>query len=212
MTGPRNFAAVAALALAAVSLGGCFSLFPKAEPSILYRLDAGAPAAAAQPGPGKGVTVVRGRIDFTRAAATDRILTVTNGQAAYIAGSRWVSPAPVLFEDALERAFAAAPNAPMLSELGGASGAVAFLRLHVDNFETRYDNGPETAPTVYVRVRAELIDNKSRALLGYKVFEGRANASDNRVSVITQAYEAATRQALTALADWTGEKVAGARG
>jgi len=210
VTGMRNTAAAAALALVAVSLGGCFSLFPKAEPSLLYRLDANPPAAATAPSPAKGIDVIRARIEFNRAAATDRILTVTGGQAAYIAGSRWVSPAPVLFEEALERAFANSPTAPRLTQLGGASGARAVLRLTVDNFETRYDNGPETIPSAYVRVRAELLDNRTRALLGYRVFEGRANASDNRVSAIVQAYDAATTQALSALADWTGATVTGA--
>ena len=206
----RNTAAAAALALAAVSLGGCFSLFPKAEPSLLYRLGATAPAPPPPSAPVKTVDVIRARIEFNRAAATDRILTVTGGQAAYIAGSRWVSPAPVLFEEALDRAFANSPTAPRLSEIGGASGAVAVLRLTVDNFETRYDNGPETAPTVLVRVRAELMHNRTRELIGYKVFEGRANATENRVSAIVQAYDTATNQALAELADWTGATVAGA--
>jgi cholesterol transport system auxiliary component len=210
VTGSRNTAAAAALALAAVSLGGCFSLFPKAEPSLLYRLGATEPVYAAGSVQGRRADVIRARVEFNRAAATDRILTVTGGQAAYIAGSRWVSPAPVLFEEALERAFARSPTAPRLSELGGASGAVAVLRLSVDNFETRYDKGPETAPAVYVRVRAELLDNRTRTLLGYRVFEGHANATENRVSAIVQAYDAATTQALSALADWTGAMVAGA--
>ncbi len=205
----RKTAAAAAMALAAVSLGGCFSLFPKAEPSLLYRLGASAPPPPAA-APVKTVDVIRARVEFNRAAATDRILTVTGGQAAYIAGSRWVSPAPVMFEEALERAFASSPAAPRLSEVGGATGAVAVLRLSVDNVETRYDAGPETAPTVLVRVRAELMHNRTRELMGYRVFEGRANATENRVSAIVQAYDAATTQALSALADWTGATVAGA--
>ena len=88
----------AVLTLAAIALSGCISLFPKAEPAQLYRFQAQPTAQPFPPGPLFGV--LRLGASFPRASAGDRILTVNDrGEAAYIAGARWVSPASVLFEE-----------------------------------------------------------------------------------------------------------------
>ncbi|HRD46080.1 MAG TPA: ABC transporter, partial [Caulobacter sp.] len=96
--------AIAVLAVAAVGLSGCISLFPKAEPAQLYRLQAKTTAEAAPAGPPFGV--LRLTTAFPRASAGDRILTIGDGgQAAYIAGARWVSPAAVMFDEQTSLAF-----------------------------------------------------------------------------------------------------------
>ena len=84
-----RLAATAALALA---LGGCVTIFPKEEPEQLYRFaSASAPSSSGQVA---RYAVLEDAIDFDRMASTDRILTVTGDEVAYIKGGRWAVAAP----------------------------------------------------------------------------------------------------------------------
>jgi cholesterol transport system auxiliary component len=197
-------AATAVLAIAALGLSGCISLFPKSNPAQLYRFGA-AEAGAAAADAARPVEVIKGGVEFNRAAAGDRILTVNGTELAYIKDARWVAPAATLFDEAYERAFASAPDAPRLTGMGRASKAAGVLRLDVDAFETRYDQGMEAAPLVVVHIRASMISTRDRRLIGDHAFESRVRASDNRVSAIVQAYDAASADALGKLAGWAGQ-------
>ena len=197
---PLAKAALAALVLP-LALGGCISVFPKSKPAQLYRfanepLQAGTnlPAASAR-------VVARGNVRFETAAAGDRILTVTGPDTAYVAGARWVSPAPVLFEEALVRAFEAA-GGPRLAEGGSAIRATQVLNLDVQTFETRYDQGDKAAPEVVVQVRAQLIRTSDRGVIADQLFTSAQRAGDNRVGPIVSAYDAAVREVLGKLASW----------
>ena len=200
---PRSLTvAVAAVALT-LTLSGCISLFPKANPSGLYRFGAAAPAASSAPVE-KSFGVFKTPTVFTRAAMGDRLLTVTDGQAAYIADARWVSPAIVLFDEAAARAFEADSSRARLVTRGETAKAAMALRLEVRAFETDYVNGPKAAPEVLVEIRAVITRNGDRALLGDKVFQARIKASDNRVGPIVQAYDQATGQTLSEIITWVG--------
>jgi cholesterol transport system auxiliary component len=193
----------AALAVAALSLAACISVLPKSKPAQLYRFggaDAGASAAPAAP-----AAIARGASNFTAEAATDRILTLDGHSAAYIEGARWVAPAPVLFDEALSRAFQA-PGAPPLADRGLPNRAPVALSIDVQAFEARYDHGPDAAPEVIVQVKAELNRTSDRTLVDSHLFSSAQRASDNRVGAIVQAYDAAVHDALGQLVTWTKDK------
>ncbi|CAN5275198.1 ABC-type transport auxiliary lipoprotein family protein [soil metagenome] len=196
------------LAATVLALSGCISLFPKADPAGLYRFGAANPAASGAP-VDKAFGVFKTPTVFTRAAMGDRLLTVTNGEAAYIADARWVSPAIVLFDEAAARAFEADSSPARLITRGETGKAAMALRLEVRAFETDYVNGPKAAPEVLVEIRAVMTRNGDRALLGDKVFQTRIKASDNRVGAIVQAYDQATTQTLSDIIAWVG--VAGSK-
>jgi cholesterol transport system auxiliary component len=191
-----------AVAAAAAALAGCVSLFPKTDPVGLYRFgnDPAAPVSKGPPGALFGV--FKTPTVFTRASAGDRILTFTNGEAAYIAGARWVSPASVLFDEAVARAFEADPGRARLIGRGEVAKSDLILRLEVRSFETVYVNGPKTAPEVLVQVRGVLNRSSDRALVGDQVFEARVKASDSRVGPIVQAYDSATGKVLGDITAW----------
>lgn len=196
---------LALAAIACLALGGCISLFPKSKPAQLYRFDnEPLQAGASLPAPGARV-VVRGAMRFETAAAGDRILTVTGTDTAYIAGARWVSLAPVLFEESLVRAFEVAGGA-RLAEGGSAIRATQALNLDVQTFETRYDQGDKAAPEVVVQVRAQLIRTADRSVIADQLFTSAQRAGDNRVGAIVQAYDAAVRDVLGKLASWTAQQ------
>jgi len=194
---PRSLA----VAAAALALTGCISLFPKADPAGLYRFGHPAPAQAAAPVE-KSFGVFKTPTVFTRAAMGDRLLTITNGEAAYIAGARWVSPAIVLFDEAVARAFEADASRARLVTRGETGKAVMALRLEVRSFETVYVDGPKAPPEVFVEIRAVMTRNGDRALLGDQVFQARVKAADNRVGAIVPAYDAANDQVLSQIVAW----------
>ena len=192
-----------ALAACAALLAGCITLLPDEEPAQLYRFDGDIqPAAASQAAP---FAVARLGGSFVQAAANDRILTMTGSRAAYVAGSRWVSPASVLFNEALSRAFDSDPGPARLLTRGDFSKADYVLRVDVTEFEAVYDQGARAAPEVLVSLRATLT-GADRQLAGSKAFEIRVRASDNRVAAIVAAYDQAVGQALGELVAWTNNR------
>ena len=203
-TTPRS-AAIAATAVAlSLTLGGCISLFPKDKPAGLYRFGHEAVASSA-PATAKSFGVYKTPTVFTRAAMSDRLLSVTNGEAAYIGDARWVSPAIVLFDEAVARAFEADNSRARLVTRGETVKASVALRLEVRSFETDYLNGPKAAPEVLVEIRAVLTRSNDRALLGDKVFVARVKTSENRLSAIVPAYDQATGQVLSEIVTWVSE-------
>lgn len=198
----RSFARLAPVAAACLALAGCISVFPKTTPAQLYRFGLASPPAAAAEPAASAVAIARGRVAFEDAAATDRILTVTGREAAYIAGARWVSPAPVLFEESLAQAFQR-PGGPRFAGVNGALRAQVQLDLDVQSFETRYDQGQSAAPEVVVQVRAVLVRAADRTVLADQVFTAAKRAGDNRMGPIVQAYDEAVAEVLARLVDFT---------
>jgi len=197
----RNLARGLTVATLAVVLSGCISVFPKTKPVTMFRFgDADIAVTKAQPGAMFGV--LKAPSAFTRAAAGDRILTVTNGEVAYIADARWVSPAFILFEEAIARAFENDPGRARLIGRGEVAKADLVLRLEVRTFEADYVNGPKAAPEIVVRVRGVLNRNSDRALVGDQIFEAKVKAADNRVSAIVPAFDQANAKVLSDVVAW----------
>lgn len=205
MSARTSVARIALASLACLALGGCISLFPKSKPAQLYRFDNEPASAEAAMPPANARVVARGELRFQTAAAGDRILTMTGAGAAYIAGARWVSPAPVLFEESLIRAFQTGAG-PRLAEGGSTIRATEVLNLDVQTFETRYDQGDKAAPEVVVQVRAQLLRTSDRMVIADQLFTSAQRAGDNRVGPIVQAYDAAVRDVLGKLASWTAQQ------
>jgi cholesterol transport system auxiliary component len=198
----RGLAAVLAATLA-VGLGGCISVFPKATPAQLYSFGADFPPQQAANAGAEPFNVLRSATAFTRAATGDRILTTDGQTAAYIAGSRWVSPAVILFDEAETRAFEADNGPARLMRRGETSDAAAELRLEVQNFEANYPGDLKAAPTVVVQVHAVLIATADRHIIDEKTFEARKSTDDNRVSAIVRSFNGATVDVLSQIAAWT---------
>lgn len=189
-----------------VSLSACVSLFPKQAPANLYRFGVTAPAATPATTGAKPFGVLNSLTTFDRATAGDRILTVSGRQAAYIKGSRWLTQANILFDQAVTRAFDTSGGPAHLISRGEMVRADYILRLDVRTFEARYDRGDKAAPTIVVSVHADLDQVSDRALLGSHTFEVSVPASDNRVSAIAAAFDQAVTQILGQLVAWTDAK------
>ncbi|WP_240633809.1 ABC-type transport auxiliary lipoprotein family protein [Caulobacter flavus] len=199
------------LALAALTLGlsGCISVFPKTEPSGMYRFGTTAPAVSKGP-PGAMFGVLKAPTVFTRPSAGDRILTTSSGgEAAYVAGARWIAPASVQFDEALSRAFDADPGRARLIGRGEVAKAQMVLRLEVRTFEAAYVNGPKAPPEIIVQVRGVISRTGDRALVGDQVFEAKVKAADNRVGPIVAAFDEANAKVIGDLVGWINAAGAG---
>jgi cholesterol transport system auxiliary component len=194
---------LAGVCAAALVLSSCISLLPKSKPSTLYSFGQATPAQVG-PAPEGQVLIFRAPSLFQRAAASDRLLTVHGGKAAYVAETRWVAPASILWDEAVLAAYDADPGPSRLVLRGEmAQGAAYILRMDVRTFEARYDQGEKAAPLVVVRVRATLTRNEDRTLVSEQIFEKQVRAGDNRVSAIVPAYDRAVNGVLAEIVAWT---------
>nr|WP_314433894.1 ABC-type transport auxiliary lipoprotein family protein [uncultured Brevundimonas sp.] len=197
----------------AAALSGC-ALLSTPDPVQNYRfgLPMAAPSAVGDtPAP---LTVSIRRIEFPQAAGDDRILGVTGLETAYIGSARWVSPASTLFDDSLKAAFA--NRADRIRVLGRREPGTPpmVLQVTVTTFEARYA-APGAAPEVVVTARAQLRSTPERQAGGAadirpeqgrsveRVFTVTQPAGENRVSAIVAAFDTATRDINTQIADWT---------
>jgi cholesterol transport system auxiliary component len=208
---PRALTA-AALAIAfAAGLAGCVSLLPKSEPAQLYRFGADIPEAA-NGGASQRIPVGLAPMSFTQPASGDRLMTINGNEAAFIGGARWVAPAQDMFEEALDRAFARGAVSTRLVERRQSASTKLVLNVDVETFEARYEAGPNAAPTVVVGLRAQMIRYPDRFVIASKTFRSTQTASDNRISAIVPAYDAAVTAVLKDLTSWTDESATAARG
>lgn len=194
-------AGIMALALA---LSGCISLLPKSKPVQLYRF--GAPAAEATPREG-AVGVFQANGLFPNEASGDRILAMDGSKAAFIAQSRWIAPAGVLWTQAVQSAFDASTGRVRLNVRGQAARSEYVIRLDVRTFEARYENGVGSPPTVVIRVRG-VMSKMDMSKVTENIFEVRTRASDNRVGAIVAAYDKSVTDILGQIVTWANRSVA----
>lgn len=196
---PKRLAAGVA-ALAAVALTGCVSLFPKAEPAQLYRFGSSGVAAGVA---GEG-TVPLGldMVDFVAASSGDRIMAVTGSEVAYIAASRWATPARTMFTESLRQSFGSSARVVSLIDRSEMRASNLLLSVDVNAFEVRYENGRGAAPVAVVSFDAKIVRYPDRSVVAHRAFEARQPASDNRVGAIVQALDAANGQVVGELVIW----------
>jgi cholesterol transport system auxiliary component len=192
---------IGAVVVLALSLGGCVSLLPQAKPATLYRFGE-EPVRADHPAVNaRGVTLAP--VEFPREAMTDGILTVEGAETSYLASARWIAPAPVLFRQALDRAFDAKAPGVTLMGRGEVGKSYAILDLQVVRFEADYTD-PKGAPSVHVMVQARLAANNGSPIAA-QTFDASVQASENGARAIVAAYNGAIDQALTPLARWVDQ-------
>lgn len=183
---------------AAMAAPGC-SLLKAPDPVQLFRFGQSAEAPVGPPA-AAGVTVLYTGTAFPREAASDRILTSTGVEVSYVGGSRWSAPALILFEEAVLRAFQRSPV--RLVRRGSTARADATLRVEVRTFEARYP-AADAAPTIVLESRALLTPLAAGGATLDADFSVQQPASENRVSAIAAAFDAASAEVLGRVVQWT---------
>lgn len=194
----RRLAGLASVGLA-LAMGGC-ALLSTPDPVQLYRfgpLDGGYVGERSM----ASVQVSLRRIEFPEAVSGQRMLAVTGNEAAYLGGARWVSDARDLYAQSLETAFGSSASGVRL--IGGRelTRADAGLDVDITTFETRYA-APGAVPTVVISARARLLAMPARTVVSEQIFSVRQPATDNRISAIVSAYDAATQDLNQQIVAW----------
>lgn len=193
---------VVAIAAAAGLTAGC-ALLSTPDPVQMYRFGASEAVQAAPPAPtGHLRPVSMRRIQFSEAARGDRILAITGTQAAYISGARWVSPADQLFTEALVGAFSDQSRNTRLIGPREFSRSALSLDIDVRSFEARYAY-EGAVPVAHIVVRARILQFPDREVVDERLFTVSQPASDNRVSAIVAAFDAAAADVSGQIVDWT---------
>ncbi|WP_339333874.1 ABC-type transport auxiliary lipoprotein family protein [uncultured Maricaulis sp.] len=205
MSGSR-FIRAALVGLSALSVSACVSLLPESEPVSVYRLSAPQPVELT----GDHWTVVEIDVpNAPRGLSGDQIAIMRNGSSlAYIAGARWISPAPRLLQSLVIDTFNA--NNAQLAPTRADDGVRADyeLRLDMQEFEAIYDRGEGVAPLIRVRISARLVAEQGRQFAGARVVTAEARATNNRTSDIVAAFDDAAQAASREIADWTASRAA----
>lgn len=189
-----------AVAVSFTGLLGACALLSSPDPVQLYRFG-GDPAATGE-AVAAPVQVSMRRVEFAEASRGDRLLGVTGAEAAYIKGARWVAPAETLYSESIENAFAAEARRVRLLGQRELTPATRSLDLDVRTFEARYDT-PGAPPTVVVTVRAQVLRLPERTVAGERIFSVSQPTTDNRVSAIVEAFDAATADVNSQIVSWT---------
>jgi cholesterol transport system auxiliary component len=194
---------VAVIAAAAGLTAGC-ALLSTPDPVQMYRFGASeAGMQAAPPAPtGALRPVSMRRIEFSEAARGDRILAITGTEAAYLGGARWVSPADQLFTEALLGAFSDQSRNTRLIGPREFSRSALSLDINVRSFEARYAY-EGAVPVAHIVARARLLQFPDREVVDERLFNVSVPASDNRVSAIVAAFDAASADVSAQIVDWT---------
>ena len=194
---------VAVIAAAAGLTAGC-ALLSTPDPVQMYRFGASeAGMQAAPPAPtGQLRPISMRRIQFSEAARGDRILALTGTEAAYVGGARWVSPADQLFTEALVSAFSDQSRNTRLIGPREFSRSALSLDIDVRSFEARYAY-EGAVPEAHIVARARILQFPDREVVDERLFAVSLPATDNRVSAIVAAFDAATADLSAQIVDWT---------
>lgn len=183
--------------LAALALAGCIGgLRNEAAPPVSYRigapqLEAGAPLAAdllvtvEATAPGLDGTGIAGRWPGAR--------------IDYFAGSRWPVRTPTLVESALIEAFQDSGRLRSVQGDFGRFRSTHTLALELRRFEADYTGGEP--PVAQVALAVTIGRQSDRRALAAFVVAAEEKASDNRVSAVVAALDAAFARAAAELAD-----------
>jgi len=189
------------LAVTAVALAGCASLFVATPPGNLYRLSANVSFPTQLPHSNAQLLV-----DLPRAPAgidTNRIaLSQSPISLDYYADAVWTDQVPALIESALLASFENSAAITAIDRQSTGLRADFVLRTEIRHFEAVYDtaNGP---PTVWVAIAARLVALPQREIVAQTSFEQREAARGNDVPAIVAAFNTATDAVLRDIVVWT---------
>lgn len=181
-------------------LAGCGGLLGGGDhPATLYRFGNELASNGARPGgEPPGITGGQVRLVSFRGAVFpvesrgDRILTTRGSNVAYVADSRWIAPAPDLFDAALRREFSR--SVPEVRFIGPAEGLRPDLILNVEvrRFEAVYTEG--SAPVIAMEANVRLVRGADRTPIGEWTFASSKPATADKVTSLVSAYDDAAKE------------------
>lgn len=197
-------AAALLLLASASSFSGCGGLFESkldAPQTYVLRLPPAASvnAAGAQP---LGSVLVQ-RPETSPGLNTDLIaLLRTDRRFDYYSATRWAAPLPDVAESVIVEALRGTGAFSAVMDDRSPFAPNYNLRVTLRRFEADYTPG-EAAPTVHVVLDCTLGRHRDRSLMGSFSARGTVRASEDRITAVVAAFEAATAAAMAELTQAT---------
>jgi cholesterol transport system auxiliary component len=184
---------------AVLALTGCTGLFhSNAVPEQTYYLRA--PPVAA---PGSGAMRASLRVGHVTAGPgldTPHIMLVqADHRMNFYTGARWPAPATEVIEALIVETMRGSGQWSSVEDSTSPFPSDYFIQVVVRRFEADYTQSA-TAPAVQVILDCTIGRREGRDVVGSFVASGSATAEANRQGAVVDAFEQATRTALTALA------------
>jgi cholesterol transport system auxiliary component len=195
--------------LAGFALVTSCSIFPKTEPSDVYRLPSAQRDTSAHHGTPQRWSLRLAKPQTSEALNNPKIAVIPQGDliSSYKA-SRWSDPAPVLLRNRLLDGFQRDGRVPLLSTDDSNFQADLELGGNLQAFQTEYQG---TAASVVVRLDALLVRGYDQRILASRRFEVRQPLSDVKVPAVVTGFGLASDQLAAQVVAWTveqGQKVA----
>ena len=190
----RAYRLIAPVALALVS--AC-SIFPKAEPSDVYRLASAQTTSQATP-----VTwsLRVNKPQTSEFLDSPRIAVVPNGDLiSSYASSRWSDPAPVLLRNRFMDGFQRDGRVTLLSTDDTNLQADYELGGQLQAFQSEYRGN---ALEVVIRLDARLVRGRDQRIVASRRFEIRQPVSDTKVPAVVTGFGQAGDQLNKQVVDW----------
>jgi cholesterol transport system auxiliary component len=197
------------LALVALPLTGCTSLFhSNATPEQVYYLRA-APAAGATAAPASPAVSLRvGHPMTAPGLESPHILLVeADHRMNFYTGSRWPAPVADLIEAFAVQSLRASGAWSSVEDSTSPFPSNYLLQISVRRFEADYTGGG-AAPTVYVVLDCIFGRREGREVLATFVASGNAPAAANRMSAVVEAFDQATAAAFATVAQQAAQAAA----
>jgi cholesterol transport system auxiliary component len=191
----------AAMALAPA---GCTSLLPSGgAPPKLYTLT---PASDFPPGDGAHVSWQL-LVDVPASAATldtDRIaLSRSPTSIDYFADAAWSERGPLMVQSLLVQTFENSGRITAVARESLGLRADYILRAELRHFEADYAGTSNGAPLAHIEMGVKLVKMPDRSIVAGWRCDTNARAAQNQVPAIVDAFDAAMREALRKVVEWT---------
>jgi cholesterol transport system auxiliary component len=193
-----------ALLLAVFALGGCGGVFESEIPAAQAFVLRLAPRPAVPPSATPYGSVLLQRPEAGPGLDSDRIAVLRSDRRFdFYAASRWAAPAPDMVESVIVDALRASGHFSTVFDDTAPYAPRYSLRVTMRRFESDYSSDGSgaggRAPTVYVVLDCTLGRHRDRELLASFTAQGSAVASEDRLTAVVAAFEAATAAAMTQL-------------
>ncbi len=196
----KSYSKIIFASTAALVLSGCLSVLPDPDPAnSIYRLNSNLEKVDFQ------ATAPIVRIETPsadRLVSTRRIVVSPDANRLAVAGgAEWSDSLPKLIQKSLVDNLASRPEVTGVIPRVGAKSDYR-VHINVENFEARFDNGPQSAPLIIVAYTATFAEAGSRELLGTRQFKSTQRASNFAIPNIVNAMNTANNMNMTKISDW----------
>lgn len=183
----------------------CVSLLPEASaPPTIYRLkSANSPVQKLN-----SAKILRVDMPIVPASlrGPDIAMSPDGRVIAYAEGAKWDAPIPSLIQRAVIEGFDESASLRAVSSNTGTESDY-LLSITVRSYEAVFINGKDTAPEARVVLDVSIVKAGGRQLVGNRLFQTNAMATEYRIERIVIAQESATLEAIDEIIRWAEQRI-----